>query len=186
MSYMKGNLLTRTRKLVKGLAKSEPVWLKAMEKAPPVVFPHSDGKVKPINLPEDVYIKKFFGMHPESKYEDPIKLVSFNPIPARIFAGRVLELKEQGVKEVEAIAVADMEYRTEKKAKRQAFKRLKEIARIQGKKPPPNPYMSAIKEIQAEERPYVRERFFDNQILAIAKKIKDDRDAEMQERFGFR
>ena len=79
-----------------------------------------------------------------------------------------------------------MEYRTEKKAKRQAFKRLKEIARIQGKKPPPNPYMSAIKEIQAEERPYVRERFFDNQILAIAKKIKDDRDAEMQERFGFR
>ena len=38
MSYMKGNLLTRTRKLVKGLAKSEPVWLKAMEKFVPFLF----------------------------------------------------------------------------------------------------------------------------------------------------
>lgn len=31
MSFMKGDLLTKTRKLVKGLAKAEPVWLKAME-----------------------------------------------------------------------------------------------------------------------------------------------------------
>lgn len=31
MSYMKGDLLTKTRKLVKGLAKAEPRWLKAME-----------------------------------------------------------------------------------------------------------------------------------------------------------
>lgn len=31
MSYMRGDLLTRTRKLVKGLAKATPVWLKAME-----------------------------------------------------------------------------------------------------------------------------------------------------------
>ena len=32
MSYMKGDLLTRTGKLVKGLAKAEPSWLKAMER----------------------------------------------------------------------------------------------------------------------------------------------------------
>jgi len=31
MSFMKGDLLSRTRRLVKGLAKAEPVWLKAME-----------------------------------------------------------------------------------------------------------------------------------------------------------
>jgi small subunit ribosomal protein S23 len=31
MSFMKGDLLTRTKKLVKGFAKAEPVWLKAME-----------------------------------------------------------------------------------------------------------------------------------------------------------
>ena len=33
MSFMKGDLLTKTRKLVKGLAKAEPVWLKAMEQS---------------------------------------------------------------------------------------------------------------------------------------------------------
>lgn len=31
MSFMKGDLLMKTRKLVKGMAKAEPVWLKAME-----------------------------------------------------------------------------------------------------------------------------------------------------------
>ena len=31
MSFMKGDLLTKTKKLVKGLAKVEPLWLKAME-----------------------------------------------------------------------------------------------------------------------------------------------------------
>lgn len=31
MSFMKGDLLNRTRKLVKGLAMAEPRWLKAME-----------------------------------------------------------------------------------------------------------------------------------------------------------
>ena len=77
-----------------------------------------------------------------------------------------------------------MEYRAEKKAKKQAYKRLKQIAKLQGKKPPPNPYPSAIKEIQAEERPYVRERFFNPEILAIVKKMKEDRAARMQERFG--
>ncbi|KAL2903997.1 Fructose-1 6-bisphosphatase class 3 [Bienertia sinuspersici] len=186
MSYMKGDLLTKTRKLVKGLAKTEPRWLKPMEKAPPVVFPRSDGKVKPISLPEDVYVNKFYQKHPESKYEDPIKLTSFSPVPARIFAGRMLELKEQGVREEEAMAIADMEYRGEKKAKKQAYKRLKEIARIQGKRLPPNPYPSAIKEIQAEERPYVRDRFFNPHILDIVKKLKEERAADMRERFGGR
>ncbi|XP_021739954.1 uncharacterized protein LOC110706355 [Chenopodium quinoa] len=186
MSFMKGDLLTKTRKLVKGLAKSEPLWLKPMQKAPPVVFPRSDGKVKPISLPEDVYVNKFYQKHPESKYEDPIKFNGFSPVPACIFAGRVLELKEQGVREEQALAVADMEYRGEKKSKRQAYKRLRQIAHIQGTKPPPNPYPSAIKEIQAEERPHVRDRFFNPHILEIAKKLKEERAADMRERFGGR
>jgi small subunit ribosomal protein S23 len=33
MSYMRGDLLTKTRKLVKGLAKPAPRWLKAMEES---------------------------------------------------------------------------------------------------------------------------------------------------------
>ncbi|KAL6983458.1 hypothetical protein U1Q18_016844 [Sarracenia purpurea var. burkii] len=182
MSFMRGDLLTRTRKLVKGLAKAEPVWLKAMEQAPPATFPRAESKVKQITLPEDVYIKKFFRKNPDSKYEDAFKFRGFDPPPARVFGWRVLELKEQGVSEEDAMAVADMEYRAERKAKKMAYKRLKQIARLQGKKPPPNPYPSAIKEIQAEERKYVRDRFFDPNIRKILEKMKEDKEAEMQDR----
>ncbi|GAB2299147.1 hypothetical protein Dimus_033219 [Dionaea muscipula] len=184
MSHMRGDLLTKTRKLVKSLAKPEPLWLKAMEEAPPVTFPRSDGKLKPITLPEDPYIKKFYSKHPDSHYQDPIKFNSFKPVPARTFAWRVLELKEQGAEEEVAIAVADLEYRAEKKAKKLAYARLKQIARQQGKKPPPNPYPSPIKEIQAEERKFVNDRFNNPKILELVKKMKEQRQAAMQERFG--
>ncbi|KAJ8773910.1 hypothetical protein K2173_009341 [Erythroxylum novogranatense] len=182
MSYMRGDLLTRTRKLVKGLAKSEPIWLKAMEQAPPATFPRTDGKIKRISLPEDPYIKKFFHKHPESKYHDAIKISAFDPPPARMFGLRVLELKEQGVSEEEAIAVADSEYRLEKKAKKKAYARLKEIARVQGKRPPPNPYPSAIKEIQAEEKKYVHDRFFNPKIRQILNRMKEEKAVELQAR----
>lgn len=181
MSFMKGDLLTRTRKLVKGLAKAEPVWLKAMERVPPVTFPRADA-IQKITLPEDVYIKKFFRKHPDSKHEDAIKFSAFDPPPARIFGLRVLELKEQGVSEQEAMAVADMEYRMERKGKKMAYSRLKKIARLQGKKPPPNPYPSAIKEIQAEEKKYVRDRFFNPRIRQILRKLQEEHAAERQDR----
>ncbi|KAF5744085.1 hypothetical protein HS088_TW08G00678 [Tripterygium wilfordii] len=184
MSFMKGDLLSRTRTLVKGLAKAEPAWLKAMEQAPPATFPRVDGKIKKISLPEDPYIKKFFKRHPDSKHEDAIKICSFEPPPARLFGLRVLDLKEQGVNEEEAMAIADMEYRAEKRAKKKAYTRLKQIARLQGKRPPPNPYPSAIKEIQAEEKKYVRDRFFNPRIRQIVQQLKEDRDAQRQD--GFR
>ncbi|KAG0484535.1 hypothetical protein HPP92_008614 [Vanilla planifolia] len=184
MSYMRGNLLTRMRKLVKGLARPTPVWLKAMEEAPPVTFPRTDGNIKTIEMPEDVYVKRFFKKHPDSLYHDAIRISGFDPPPARVFAWRVLELKEQGVNEEEAMAVADMEYMTEKKAKKNAYAELKKIARLQGKKPPPNPYPSAIKQIQAEEKKYVRDRFFNPKILDIVKKMKAERAAFMRERRG--
>ncbi|XXG45269.1 hypothetical protein AAC387_Pa02g0395 [Persea americana] len=184
MSFMRGDLLAKTRKLVKGLAKAKPLWLKAMEEAPPVTFPRTDGKFEAITLPEDIYIKKFFKKYPESKYQDAIRFSGYDPPPARVFGWRVLELKEQGVSEEEAIAVADMEYRAEKKVKKNAFVRLKQIARLQGKKPPPNPYPSPIKEIQAEERKYVHERFTNPKILEIVKKMKEEKAVEMQERWG--
>ncbi|KAJ0692813.1 hypothetical protein HanPI659440_Chr15g0590131 [Helianthus annuus] len=182
MSFTKGDLLTKTRKLVNGLAKAKPVWLKAMEKAPPAVFPRAEKKVERICLPEDVYINKFYKKHPESLHEDPIKICDFDPTPSRIFGSRVLDLKEQGVGEEEAIDVADMEYRLQKKTKKKAYKRLKEIARIRGTKPPPNPYPSAIKEIQAEEKKYVHDRFFNPRILEIVEKLKEQQDAEMHDR----
>ncbi|TYI31621.1 hypothetical protein ES332_A05G463800v1 [Gossypium tomentosum] len=178
MSFMKGDLLTKSRKLVNGLAKPQPVWLKAMEQAPPATFPRPDGKLKAISLPEDVYIKKFFQKYPVAKGHDAIKISAYDPPPARLFGLRVLELKEQGVTEEEAMAVADMEYRKEKKEKKKAYARLKQIARLQGKKPPPNPYPSAIKERQELERKFVRERFSSPEILKIVEKIKEERRVE--------
>lgn len=184
MSYMRGDLLTRMRKLVKGLACPTPVWLKAMEEAPPVVFPRVDGKIKKIEMPEDVYVKRFFKKHPDSLYQDAVRFIGFDPPPARVFAWRVLDLKEQGVNEEEAMAVADMEYMAEKKAKKKAYSEVKKIVRLQGKKAPPNPYPSPIKEIQKEERKYVKDRFFNPKILEIVAKMKAERAAEMQERMG--
>uniref|UniRef100_A0A5K0WAP1 Uncharacterized protein n=5 Tax=Nymphaea colorata TaxID=210225 RepID=A0A5K0WAP1_9MAGN len=75
-----------------------------------------------------------------------------------------------------------MEYRAEKKAKKKAYVRLKQLARLQGKKPPPNPYPSAVKEIQAEEMKYVRDRFTNPKILDIVKKMKEEKAANMAER----
>ncbi|XLR28627.1 hypothetical protein HN51_041961 [Arachis hypogaea] len=180
MSFMRGNLLSKTRKLVKGMAKAEPLWLKAMEEAPPATFPRAEGKIQTITLPEDAYVKKFYNKYPDSKYHDPIKISAFDHPPSRIYALRVLELKEQGINEEQAMAVADMEYLAEKKEKKKAYARLKQIARLQGKKPPPNPYPSAIKEIQAEERKYVRDRFHNPKIREILEQQK----AEANQRFG--
>ncbi|KAF5192939.1 Rna-binding protein [Thalictrum thalictroides] len=183
MSFTKGDLLTKTRKLVKGLAKAKPIWLKAMEENPPVIFPRSNGEVKLITLPEDVYVKKFFQRHPDSKHEDAFRFSGSDPPPARVFGWRVLELKEQGVREEDAMTVADMEYREERKAKKLAYKRVKEIARHQGKKPPPNPYPSAIKEIQAEEKKYVHDRFNNPKMRDILRKMTEEKRAFMQDRF---
>ncbi|KAH1261071.1 hypothetical protein GmHk_02G004028 [Glycine max] len=143
MSFMRGDFLSRTRKLVKGLAKAQPAWLKAME-----------------------------------------QFHAFDPPPSRVFALRVLELKEQGISEEQAMAIADMEYLTEKKTKKKAYTRLKEIARLQGKRLPQNPYPSAIKEIQAEERKYVRDRFFNPKMLEIVEKQKAEAAAERLSRGG--
>lgn len=75
-----------------------------------------------------------------------------------------------------------MEYRLEKKGRKKAYSRLKQIAKLQGKKPPPNPYPSAIKEIQAEERKYVHERFFNPEICKIVQKLKEEQALDRQER----
>ncbi|KAJ6813871.1 uncharacterized protein M6B38_141770 [Iris pallida] len=182
MPYMRGDLLSKMRKIVKGLAKPTPLWLKAMEQAPPVIFPRTDGKIKKIEMPEDVYVKKFFKKHLGSLYHDAVRISGFDPPPARIFSWRVLELKNQGVTDEEAMAITDMEYLAEKKAKKKAYAELKQICRLQGKKPPPNPYPSAIKEIQAEEQKYIRERFTNPRILDIVKRMKEEKLAEMQER----
>lgn len=181
---MKGDLLAKTRKLVKGLAKSEPVWLKAMEKAPPASFPRAEKELKPIVLPEDTYLNKFYQKYPGAIYEDPLRISSFEPPASRVFASRVLELKEQGINEEEAMTVADMEYRSERRGKKKAYSRLRQIAKLQGKRPPPNPYPSAVKEIQSEERKLVHERFHNPAMLKVVDELKKKKAEEMMYRRG--
>ncbi|GLJ50358.1 hypothetical protein SUGI_1073050 [Cryptomeria japonica] len=178
----RNDLLGKTRKLVKGFAITKPIWLKAMEEVPPVVFPRPAGKAPRIVLPEDKYIRKFYSKHPGSLTEEAFWFNGYDPPPARVFAWRVLELMNDGVIEEEATAIADMEYKADKQAKRQAYVRLKEIARLEGKKPPPNPYPSAIKEIQAEEKKYIHERFNSPDILNLVDKMKQQMQANMEQR----
>ncbi|KAF3607042.1 hypothetical protein DY000_02046716 [Brassica cretica] len=127
MSWMKGDLLSKSRRLVGGLAMREPVWLKAMEASPPPVFPRSNGNLKKIVLPEDSY--------------------AFIPDPARVYGCRVLELTKNGISEDDAMSVANMEYLAERKEMKKAYKRLKELAVLQDKTPPPKPYLSSKTEM---------------------------------------
>ncbi|TKY46525.1 hypothetical protein E2542_SST28568 [Spatholobus suberectus] len=140
MSFMRGVLLSRTRKIVKGLAKAQPgeklcniFFLTVITRAPSAMFPRAEATIQTITLPEDVYVKKFYKKYPDSKYHDAIKSVI-------LFFKCIWNM---------------MEYLTEKRAKKKAYTHLKEIACLQGKRLPPNPYPSPVKEIQAEERKYV-------------------------------
>lgn len=75
-----------------------------------------------------------------------------------------------------------MEYLAEKEAKKKAYAELKQIYRLQRKKPRANPYPSAIKERQAEEQKYIRKRFTNPRMFDIVKRTKEEKLAEMQER----
>ncbi|KAF3793395.1 hypothetical protein EJ110_NYTH09371 [Nymphaea thermarum] len=177
MSFVRGDLLTKTRKLVKGLAIAKPVWLKAMEQYEFLLHYQTFGwrhlsrfhelmqKLTKITLPEDAYIQKFFKKHPDSKYEDAIRLVSPLSFSVRILCPSIFfgDWREKGGRvgtraKPKPILCRfhvrlQMEYLAEKKAKKKAYIRLKQLARLQGKKPP----RSAIKEIQAEEMKYIRD-----------------------------
>ncbi|KAF6171813.1 hypothetical protein GIB67_007334 [Kingdonia uniflora] len=181
MSFMRGDLLTRTRKLVQGFAKAKPKWLNSMEEAPPVSVARVSGKIQKASVPEDVYAKKFLQRYPESLHEDSIRITGIAPPSARVFGWRVLELKEFGVGEDEAISVAFLEYRAEKKEKKAAYRRLKEIARIEGTRPPPNPFPPSPRKL--EGRKYANQRPIMPKVKEIMQKMKDERTAEMQDRW---
>lgn len=75
-----------------------------------------------------------------------------------------------------------MEYVAEKKQRKAAYRKLKELAKLRGKELPVNPYPKAIKEIQDEAEKYINERFNNPEILEIVKKMKEEHAAQMQER----
>ncbi|ESQ34306.1 hypothetical protein EUTSA_v10008835mg [Eutrema salsugineum] len=184
MSWMKGDLLSKSRRLVGGLATREPVWLKAMEASPPPVFPRSNGKIKKIVLPEDSYVRKFACKHPEAKIVDPIKVSAFIPDPARVYGCRVLELTQHGISEDDAMSVANMEYLSERKEKKKAYKRLKELAVLQDKVPPPKPYLSSKKEMQIQERKSPTDRFQTPSVRRLVNQLKQQKEVLLQDKPG--
>lgn len=75
-----------------------------------------------------------------------------------------------------------MEYRAEKKAKKKAYAALKQIARQQGKRPPPNRYPSFMKEIKAMEKKCIYDRFHNPRIRQILQILQDEKAVEDQAR----
>lgn len=73
-----------------------------------------------------------------------------------------------------------MEYQRDRRAKKNAYKELKMISKILGKKPPPNPFPSAVKEIQAEEARFLRDRFTNPKILGLINKMKEEKEMMMK------
>ncbi|CAH8354548.1 unnamed protein product [Eruca vesicaria subsp. sativa] len=118
MSWMKGDLLSKTRRLVGGLASRGSVWLKAMEAFLLLMFdcilwqitsfPRSNGNLKKIVLPEDPYVRGFARTHPEARLVDPNKVSAFIPDPARVYGCRVLELTKNAINEDDAMSVANV------------------------------------------------------------------------------
>ena len=53
------------------------MFLTVFTRAPPATFPRAEAKIKTINLPENVYVKKFYKIYPDSKYHDAIKYCRF-------------------------------------------------------------------------------------------------------------
>ncbi|KAL3689683.1 hypothetical protein R1sor_015992 [Riccia sorocarpa] len=117
MSFMKGDLLTKTRRLIKGGIKKKPLWFDAVAHFPPQSIRVRDGKAPKIELPEDRLIKAYFARHPEARCQ-ALDLNSFEPPVARKFAWRVLELLDRGFSEAWARDVAEADLTAEEKAKR--------------------------------------------------------------------
>ncbi|CAJ1932012.1 unnamed protein product [Sphenostylis stenocarpa] len=109
---------------------------------------------------------------------------AFDLPPPRVSALRVLELKERGVNEERAMAIADVcnltWFLNKEEGKEESIYPFEANCTPSRKETSSNPYPSAIKEIQTEERKYVRERFFNPKILEIVKQQK----AETMERFS--
>ncbi|GJN28404.1 hypothetical protein PR202_gb16523 [Eleusine coracana subsp. coracana] len=174
MSYMRGDLLTKTRKLVKGLAGTHMAQGHGRVSA---LLSHLRSlrclyifvvRLLFLLVPRKLNVYGFIA--PGKPYVDAVYLIQTSTLD---FPTNAFQLQEH---------IDKMEYRTEKKGKKKAYKELKEIARSEGKEPPPNPYPSAIKEIQAEEKHYVHERKYNPKIIELAEKMKKERDLMLEDR----
>eukprot|EP00850_Spirogloea_muscicola_P014564 SM000105S13909 [mRNA] locus=s105:428478:429401:- [translate_table: standard] len=150
MSFMRGDLLTRMRKLVKAGIREKPAWLDAMENVPPVRHLGPAKRAPQIRLEEDPYVESYYARHPEAKMI-PIKLKSFDDPPnARRFAQRQLALIKAGMDKRKARDVVEAEFEREREAGEAAAAREREQAAAEGRPLPPR-HRSALEEFQEQE-----------------------------------
>lgn len=153
MSFMKGDLLSKTRKLMKGGIIARPRWFDAVMRVPPEPKKTRCKKAPKIVLPEDRLVESYYARHPEAKFI-AFELNSFDPPPARKFAWRQLELMDQGYPRDVARDMVEVEVAEAEKAAEEAFRADRRRAIMEGREPPA-PKKSKIEEIQEEEWEYL-------------------------------
>lgn len=77
-----------------------------------------------------------------------------------------------------------MEYLSERKEKKKAYKRLKELAKMQDKVPPPKPYPSAKKRLQTQEKKSARDRFQTPSVRRLVNQLRQEKDVLLQDKTG--
>lgn len=143
MSFSRGDLLTKTRRLIKGNIIKKPLWFDAVSKIPPQSIRVRDGKAPKIELPEDRLVRSYLARHPEAQCT-AFALNSFEAPVARRFAAQVLELLELGYSEAWARDAAEANLAAEEKAARRR--------NVQEGRPLPK---SVIEEVQEDEWSYM-------------------------------
>eukprot|EP00897_Mesotaenium_endlicherianum_P005379 jgi/Mesen1/486/ME001024S10717 len=149
MSFMKGDLLSRMRLLIKGGIRERPVWMTALEKIPPEPKQKRCKKAPKIRMPEDPLVESYYARHPEAKMI-PFKVRSYEPPPARRFAWRQLELMEQGIDKRKAMLMVEEEFAAEEEQKEELRRAERRKALREGRKPPPL-RRSIVEDIQEAE-----------------------------------
>lgn len=149
MSFMKGDLLTRMRVLVKGGIRPKPRWFDAVSKVPPAPFQEKWPKPPKIKYPEDPLVESYYARHPDSKFT-PFKLQGFDSPIARQFALRQLELMEQGMSKRDARDQVEQEFEARAKAMEEQEMAERRRALRDGVNAPPVK-KSVLEEIQEEE-----------------------------------
>ncbi|CAM6103533.1 unnamed protein product [Calypogeia fissa] len=139
MSFSRGDLLTKTRRLIKGNIIKKPLWFDAVSRVPPQAIRVRDGKAPKIELPEDRFVKSYLARHPEAQCQ-PFVLNSFEAPVARRFACQMMELLELGYSEDWARDHVEASLAAEEKAMRKR--------NLQEGRPLPK---GVIEEVQEEE-----------------------------------
>lgn len=152
MSFMRGDLLHRVSKLVKGGAMERPSWLNAVILVPPQPKDLRCKRPPKIEYPEDPLIESYYARHPEAKMV-PFSLQSFDAPIARRFALRQMQLIEEGLSRREARNRTEAEFKAEEEKLEAETARLRRVALREGRNV--GRAKSILEQVQEEETQFI-------------------------------